>query len=163
MKCQLVTTPQAAILRQRAERVTLLFKECVYRVAGYEQYCVWGWVSVCSRFFKSSHFSLSLLPIFLLAWPCSAAAVCSGPTGCVDCGSLGPPSIGGQLSTPRFRFRLSVPAASWTGLGGVTVSLNSEQTLHPHLPSLPGALALSRGTGQAAPVDKGPAWPGDPA
>lgn len=121
MKCQLVTTPQAAILRQRAERVTLLFKECVYRVAGYEQYCVWGWVSVCSRFFKSSHFSLSLLPIFLLAWPCSAAAVCSGPTGCVDCGSLGPPSIGGQLSTPRFRFRLSVPAASWTGLGGVTV------------------------------------------
>lgn len=69
------TTPQAAILRQRAERVTLLFKECVYRVAGYEQYCVWGWVLVCSRFFKSSHFSLSLLPVFLLAWPCSAAAL----------------------------------------------------------------------------------------
>lgn len=58
------------------------------RVAVYEQYCVWGWVLVCSRFFESSHFSLP--PTSLPAWPAllmllrvrSRASVAQGPGPC---------------------------------------------------------------------------------
>lgn len=48
----------AATLRSGPERLTLLFKECVCGLAGDEEY--WRVLVFC--FFKSSHFSLFLLP-----------------------------------------------------------------------------------------------------
>lgn len=88
----------AATLRSGPERLTLLFKECVCGLAGDEEY--WRVLVFC--FFKSSHFSLFLLPPS--PRPGSAECCCvhlvgGGPLCAQGCVGRGPPPPHGHEPT----------------------------------------------------------------
>lgn len=94
MKCRF-RSPSGDPTGGRPERVPLLFKECVYRVAvSNSSVCGVGFYFV-PDFFKCSHFSLSLpLPASpRSAECCHACSGTAGHLGPVDVGTVVPPAL----------------------------------------------------------------------